>query len=385
MKWLLHPGQSGVKKLTKAVIKCVSKAIRAEAEGGGLSAKILCEVDKLPQLELYPNRRRFLEIVQTECMSEFENLINNLCQKYSDMLLTCHGKDSYMKLQVQWHDYIRSLAAFVYAQSDTDAQVIPNSDGEYDASTSPVANVWLSLVLSANSHVNVEKDTQFSMLHAFARSVYLHEHGKALAIANPATDPCETQTSPESDNNMSSLIRMCGSQLRRILAVKEKESEKANRRATGSKKAKYLDEQVQLFHSMCMSHDDKDINKSLLPTCDEGGMVFPHSKLFDFLRQFDSAVRQEIKYSVLETHGDNAFLIIEEKMNTHKDKLYPVFATNFPTFSKHVTRDSYNLLFDKMLNLRKKDMERSWERQKGTSVTLNLRDELKPCASKKEQ
>ena len=73
---------------------------------------------------------------------------------------------------------------------------------------------------------------------------------------------------------------------------------------------------------------------------------------------------------------------MKKKMNTHKDKLYPVFATNFPTFSKDVTRDSYNLLFDKMWNLQKKDMEWSWERQKGTSVTLNLRDELKPCASK---
>ena len=55
-----------------------------------------------------------------------------------------------------------------------------------------------------------------------------------------------------------------------------------------------------------------------------------------------------------------AFLIIEEKMNPHKEKLYPVFAKSFPTFSKDVTRDSYNLLFDKMLNLRKKDMEHSW-------------------------
>ena len=69
------------------------------------------------------------------------------------MLLTCHGKDSYMKLQVKWHDYIRSVASFVYAQSDTDAQVIPDSDGECDASTSPVANAWLSLVLPANGHL----------------------------------------------------------------------------------------------------------------------------------------------------------------------------------------------------------------------------------------
>ena len=38
--------------------------------GGGLSAKVLCEVDKLPQVELYPSR--FLEIIQTECV--YQNL-----------------------------------------------------------------------------------------------------------------------------------------------------------------------------------------------------------------------------------------------------------------------------------------------------------------------
>jgi hypothetical protein len=67
---------------------------------------------------------------------------------------------------------------------------------------------------------------------------------------------------------MTSLIRMCGSRLSRILTVKKKEFDKASRRATGSKKAKHIDEHIQLFHSMCMSQNDKDINKSL-PTCDE--------------------------------------------------------------------------------------------------------------------
>ena len=280
------------KKLAKAVMKCVSKAIRTEAEGRGLSAKVFCEVDQLPQLELYPNRFRN----NLECLSEFENLINNLCQKYSDMLLTCHGKDSYMKLQVKWHDYIRSIAAFVYAQSDTDAQVIPDSDGECDTSTSPVANAWLSLVLSANGHLNLEKETQFLMLHAFARSVYHHEHGKALTIASPATGTQPEGPEPNSSsNNMSSLIRMCGSQLSTILTMKKKELEKANRRASGSQTVKHLEEQIQLIHRMCMSQNDKGV-KSLLPTCDEGGMVLPHSKLFNFPREFDSTVRQEVTF-----------------------------------------------------------------------------------------
>ena len=50
--------------------------------------------------------------------------------------------------------------------------------------------------------------------------------------------------------------------------------------------------------------------------------------------------------------------------------------------------DIYSALFDKMVNLRKKDMEKSWERklvrQSGSQVTLNLLDELKPYAAKKK-
>ena len=61
------------------------------------------------------------------------------------------------EVKIKWHDYLRSAAAFVYAQSDTDTQVIPDSDAECDASTSTVANV--SLVLLANSHISVEKET----------------------------------------------------------------------------------------------------------------------------------------------------------------------------------------------------------------------------------
>ena len=72
------------------------------------------------------------------------------------------------------------------------------------------------------------------MLYAFAWSVY-HEHGKALTIANPAIDPCETQPESTDSSNITTLICMCGSQLSRILTVK-KESEKASR-TTRSKNA----------------------------------------------------------------------------------------------------------------------------------------------------
>ena len=142
------------KKLRKAVVKCVAKAIQSEAKDGGLSAKVLCDVAELPQLELYPERKKlFLEIVQTECISEIENIVNSLCQTYSVIFLSCHSqKDGYMKLQIKWHDFIRSVAAFVFVQCDSDAQVLPESDDDCDTSTSPVTNAWLSIVMSVKYH-----------------------------------------------------------------------------------------------------------------------------------------------------------------------------------------------------------------------------------------
>lgn len=56
------------------------------------------------------------------------------------------------------------------------------------------------------------------------------------------------------------------------------------------------------------------------------------------------------------------------------------------SFTRTAITEVYGTLFDKMVNLRK-DMEKSWERvhgiKSGKSVTSNLRDELKPYATKK--
>ena len=60
----------------------------------------------------------------------------------------------------------------MYAQSDTDAQVVPDSDAECDASTSPVANVWLYLVLLANSHISLEKETNIQCDRIWENPLY---------------------------------------------------------------------------------------------------------------------------------------------------------------------------------------------------------------------
>ena len=68
-------------------------------------------------------------------------------------------------------------------------------------------------------------------------------------------------------------------------------------------------------------------------------------------------------------------------MQTHKRNLRELFTECVPkSFST-------GTVVDIMVNLRKKDMEKSWERKlvckSGYQVTLNLRDELKPYAAKK--
>ena len=74
-------------------------------------------------------------------------------------------------------------------------------------------------------------------------------------------------------------------------------------------------------------------------------------------------------------------------MDMNKDRLFPLFFSCFGKFSNATVTEVCTLLCDKMVNLRKKEMEHSWERldmHTGKNVTLNLRDELKPFAAKEK-
>jgi lysine/ornithine N-monooxygenase len=74
---------------------------------------------------------------------------------------------------------------------------------------------------------------------------------------------------------------------------------------------------------------------------------------------------------------------MQNRMEQNKDRLLPLYSTCFEKFSNATITEVYTLLFDKMVNLRKKEMERSWERlDTRKNATLNLRDELKPFAVK---
>ncbi len=190
-------------------------------------------------------------------------------------------------------------------QSILDAQVDDCED-----SASPVANSWLSVVTTVQSNLTLITKTQFAMLHAIARQVYQHMHGKTLAVANPSAVDQPTPLSHSSEaNDIEPLIRMCGSQLTRLHTVKMKELERLNKTASSSVKFRDVEEQVILIEEPCLTKDGKDnlLIKPILPVCDEDGMCFPCQNLFSFLREFDSVARQEINYHILHKFGELAF------------------------------------------------------------------------------
>ena len=63
-----------------------------------------------------------------ECKHTFVSLITILCRKYCSLYKTLKRKYAYMNLQIQWFDYLRSLAVCVEEQLDEDAQIIDTVD-----------------------------------------------------------------------------------------------------------------------------------------------------------------------------------------------------------------------------------------------------------------
>lgn len=85
-------------KLPKSSIKEISAAI-VSPKTDDLPDSILTTVAILSELELYLERKKFLEAIQEQCAAEFGNLVNGLCQKYSTLYASCQGKDGYLKFQ----------------------------------------------------------------------------------------------------------------------------------------------------------------------------------------------------------------------------------------------------------------------------------------------
>ena len=67
------------------------------------------------------------------------SLVSSLCNKYSDLLKSFQGKHAYVDLQIQWHDYIRAVAAFVEEQALNEAQMV-ETEFDQSAGSSPSVN-----------------------------------------------------------------------------------------------------------------------------------------------------------------------------------------------------------------------------------------------------
>ena len=71
-------------KLTLSSVKAVATPLFTSTVSSGtedLTEYILKKVTKLPELDIYLERKKFLEIVQEQCRGELGNLVSNLCQK----------------------------------------------------------------------------------------------------------------------------------------------------------------------------------------------------------------------------------------------------------------------------------------------------------------
>ena len=217
------------------------------------------------------------------------------------MLKSFRGKLAFLDLQIQWHQFIRSVAAFVETQATEDAQL----DTEYEeaASNSPVANAWLSIVTAASSHEIPNKATQFAILHQFGSCIYLHQHAKTLETTNAAsvedTTTHDTTDNVGDENSIVTLIRMCGSQLQGTYK-KLNEAKRARQKSS-------LEEQLALIDNICMNQEGKALANVYLPITDGGGMWFPRCEFFSFLKEFDSIVRNELNYRTFTKHGQRLF------------------------------------------------------------------------------
>lgn len=213
-----------VRRKRKAEIVKVAKTIRpSKNDSDELATKILDQAADLTWLELYPERKTFLDVINTECKDEFRILVSSLCNKYSDLLKSFRGKHAYVDLQIQWHEYIRAIAAFVEAQALQDAQIVA-SELDHSVGSSPAANAWLSIITMVNCHVIPTKADQFAMLHHFADCVYKNQHVKASEKPS-ASDTNEITEISGDENSIVALIRMCGSQLQRIYKNKQHEAQ----------------------------------------------------------------------------------------------------------------------------------------------------------------
>ena len=182
-------------------------------------------------------------------------------------------------------------------------------DPEYEEElSSPTACAWTTIVMAVSLQVeSISKDTHFAMLHDIAKIVYRNQHSVLLEEMGNLDDQCAIvqDTLPQA-NSLESLLRMCGSQLHSIHAVKTKELQRLNLKRSSTSQ---IQKQISFVDHLCMDEDEKQMMKSHLPSADRGKMKFPINRLHSFLNHFDVSMLKVLNYKKFESHGYNLFQV----------------------------------------------------------------------------
>ena len=124
-------------------------------------------------------------------------------------------------------------------------------------------------------------------------------------------NPIETR----SDNLLPPLLRMCGSQLQSICAVKSKELEKLEKRETlSSADINRIKQELKFVDYLSMNEEQKRAFARSLPSTDRGRMRFPIPEIHTFLSLIDRIVSKSINIDEFRKHGKRLFQVSKMKV-----------------------------------------------------------------------
>ncbi len=72
----------------------VVKKLATEDNNLALVRKVTEELEKLPQLEMYPERKQVFHIISEEQNDGLVKLVDCLCNQYKQLYIKCRGKDA---------------------------------------------------------------------------------------------------------------------------------------------------------------------------------------------------------------------------------------------------------------------------------------------------
>ena len=177
-------------------VATVAKAISCPKED--LSTEIVYELKKGHHLDLFGDRREFVEIFEGKSVLLSE-LVVSLEADYASLYKTLKGRH-YANFQMKWLEHV---AEYGYALATMDAQVVDQDDVYLYSSES--FGKWASICLEFTSHSTEDLgvDSNYIMLHQIAKQVYNSKQMQVLEskhcqISASVNPPLPAQSSDDS-------------------------------------------------------------------------------------------------------------------------------------------------------------------------------------------